>query len=311
MKILGADPIVFSTLKKVCISCFVETVFLCLSVSAVGVFISILSHRSRGRLLFEWIWIAVSFAAVIAYGIIGRRRKRDFDRCLADINETLREDVIVQVHRNPVGGMYENDSYTVMKKKGDQTEALCGSLIKVSYGAVRIIGAVVAAACMFLMNPIASVPVLALVYQRTSKVYRLQNRYDQALEILDSKIAEYNEKCDTLIASSETMEPDDIALNRAKAIASVDEEQAVCISIRNRLFYHTNISAGLIVLLFGVLSTVINSSGFFRWYPGALIFPSMLMLVLLIYDTSDYYGFTVSLADAEWNSIDLTTLEEE
>ena len=310
MKILRADPIVFDTLKKVIYVSFSEYALLCLALSALGAFISVLFGSSGVVGWTGWAVISASFVLIIAYGIVGRIRKRNFDRCIADINETLREDVIVQVHQNPVGGMYENDSYTVMRNKGNQTESLCSNLISVSNGALRLIGAICSSVCMFLLNPVASIPALALSFFRSRKIYRLRNRYDDAMDDLDLRTAEYKEKCDTLLISAD-MDPDDIALNRAKAVAAVDEAQTVCLSVRNRLFYHTRITAGIIVLLFGAVSIVIRNTGLVKWFSELLIVPSVLMLMLLLFFSSDYYGFKNALADSEWDAIDITTLQED
>ncbi|MBR2740551.1 MAG: hypothetical protein IKD87_07770 [Oscillospiraceae bacterium] len=310
MKILRADPVVFDTLKKVIKQCYAELILLCASISALGAFVSLLPGSGGKVEGFGWLLIASSALMTAGYAATGRARKRNFDRCIADINETLREDVILQVYNNPVGGMYENDSYTVMRSKGNQTESLCSSLISVSDGAVRLIGSVCSAVFMVLLNPVASVPALLFSLLRARRLASLRNRYEEALDDLDAKSAEYREVCDALLASS-GMEPDDIALSRAKAVAAVDESQAAGIALRNRLFFQSRIIAGVIILLFGICTIAVINVGLLPWFSDLLAVPSLLMLSMFLFFTSDHYSFLDALAKAEWDSIDLTTLKEE
>lgn len=310
MKIVRADPVVFDTLKKVIRQCYAEMLLLCAALAALGAFISILTDPEWTAGWYKWLMIAAGVLFIAGYAFAGRARKRNFDRCIADINETLREDVIVQVYNNPVGGMYENDSYTVMRSKGVQTESLCSSLISVSDGAVRLIGAVCSAVSLLILNPIVAVPVLLIGLLRAKRLISLRNRYEDALDDLDSKSAEYREICDSLLVSS-GMEPDDIALSRAKAVAAVDEAQAAGISVRNRLFFQSRIVAGIILLLFGIGTIAVRNTGFIPWFSDMLAVPSILMLSMFLFFTSDHYSFLTALAKAEWDSIDLTTLKED
>ena len=306
-KIIGADPIVYKTLKSVVTDSFVEAFSLGGALIALGMFVAMLITRQPNN-LFYYLLPAITVILMGVFAGIGKRRERKFSRCVADINQTLREDVIVQVHSNPVGGMYENDSYWVMKEKGKQTEIFCDKLSEVAERAFGLIVSLSAAILMTVLNPFAAVPMLGLAFLRALRMFRLNSRYEDALDTLDAETVRYDETCDNLIRSAQTMEPDDVALSRAKAAAPVEEAQAVCVSLSNRLFSQTRIVPLIMLLAAGALSILVRASGLFSWYSPILIIPSLLMFALVLYNTSGYYSFNRSIADAEWSAIDLTTL---
>lgn len=306
-RIIQADPIVYKTLKNTVFDAFVESLSLCLALAALGITAAMLVTGSEEKLYYY----VLPLAAAVFMGLFtffGRKREREFSRCLADINQTLREDVIVQVHSNPVGGMYENDSYWVMREKGRQTEAFCDKLSEVAENALGLVISISASLFMLILNPFAATPMLILAFFRLNRLFRLRNRYEEALDILDAETEKYNDACDALIRSSQSLEPDDVALSRAKAATPVEEAQAVCVRTSNKLFAHSRIVPVLLLLAAGVLSILIRATGQFLWYSPLAIIPSLILYAVVLYSTSDYYTFNRALADAEWNAIDLTTL---
>lgn len=306
-RIIGADPIVFKTLKSAVLDAFVESFSLGGVITAVGMFIAMFV-TGEGKKLYYYILPAVAAVLMIIFAVLGKKRERKISRCLADINQTLREDVIVQVHSNPVGGMYENDSYWVIREKGRQTETFCDKLSEVAEHAFGLVVSVASSVLMLILNPIAAAPMLLLALLRAVRIFRLNSRYEDARDTLEDETVRYTEACDNLIRSSKTLEPDDVALSRAKAATPVEEAQAACVAISNRIFTHTRIAAVLLLLLAGGLSILAKASGLFSWYSPLFVIPSLLLFAVVLYNTSDYYTFNRVLADAEWSAIDLTTL---
>ena len=306
-RIIKADPIVYKTLKTTVFDAFVESFSLSGVLAVLGIFVAMFVTGSEEK-LYYYILPLVAAVLIGVFAFFGRKREREFSRCLADINQTLREDVIVQVHSNPVGGMYENDSYWVIREKGRQTEAFCDKMSEVAEGALGLVIALSASVLMLILNPFAALPMLIFTVFRARRIYVLNEKYEEAMDRLDEETEIYKETCDSLLRSSQALEPDDIALSRAKAATPVEEAQAVCVKLSNKLFVHTRIIPVLLLLAAAAVSILVKVSGLFSWYSPFAVTASLILFAVVMHDTSDYYTFNRALADTEWNAIDLTTL---
>jgi len=307
-RIVRADPVVYATLKKVCVQAYIESFIIDAAVLLSGLFISFFFCKTE----HSYYWYLIPAAAVILvvmFNIVSSKRERSFSRCLADINQTLREDVIVQVHSNPVGGMYENDSYSILKEKGIETDSFCDNLSSVSKGAVKIILSLTSAICMLAVSPISAVPSLLLCFFRARRLHKLRNRYDDAQIELDEELEKYDQTCENLLNNADSIEPDDISLSRAKAATAVDEAEAKCVNVRYRILSVSRIVGSLIIMFSGVLCIMLSFLKLSLWQSSFTVISSLLLLGVIVVNTSEYYSFVRSLADAEWDAINLTTVD--